>query len=296
MNTEHFLQWCRDFPLSSSQKPLIMGILNVTPNSFYDGGLFLAEDMACKRAMEMLQQGVDIIDIGGESSRPGAETISEVEEIARVVPIIQRIRDVSDVCISIDTCKPKVMDAAVSAGASFINDIKALTHLGALETAARLRAPVCLMHMKGLPKSMQDKPYYAGDVIDEINDFFNQLIDVCLAAGIEPNQLILDPGFGFGKTVEHNLLMVKGLQAFKCHHLPLLLGVSRKSTIGAVLGQATQRLLAGSIAANVYAMLQGVSIIRTHDVEETKQALQMVQAICNVNHDKTRGSDQHEST
>ncbi len=263
-----------------------MGILNVTPNSFSDGGLFLTENQACQHAQILIQQGVDIIDIGGESSKPGAETVSVVEEIARVIPVIERIRTFSDVCISIDTCKSEVMEAAVLAGASIINDISALTGAGAIETAAGLNVPVCLMHMQGVPKSMQDNPHYALDIIDEINCFFQQRIDACLNAGIRRDNLILDPGFGYGKTVQHNLLIVKRLHEFKSHQLPLLLGVSRKSTIGTVLKKTVHQRLPGSIATAVYAALHGVSIIRTHDVDETNQALQMVHAISNINNDE----------
>lgn len=283
MNSEQFNQWCLSFnsmaPSSNyPHKPLIMGILNATPDSFSDGGCFLEPDAACDHALQMVERGADIIDIGGESTKPGAEDVSATEEIERIIPIIGRIRAVSDICISIDTSKADVMKAAVAAGASFINDVKALTAQGALDIAARLNVPVCLMHMQGVPKSMQEQPHYI-DVVDEINLFFQQRIEVCLAAGISRDYLIIDPGFGFGKSVQHNLCIVKRLEEFKQHSLPVLLGVSRKSTIGALLKQPVSGRLIGSIALETVAALQGVSIIRTHSVEETNQALQIVHAI-----------------
>ena len=256
-----------------------MGILNVTPDSFSDGGHFLDSRAAYLHAIHMIEQGVDIIDIGGESTKPGAEAISCAEELARIIPVIERIRAVSDICISVDTSKAEVMQAAIAAGASFINDVAALSGDDSLATAARLNVPVCLMHMQGVPKSMQDNPSYTDNVVDEINLFFQQRIDACLKAGFCREQLILDPGFGFGKSVQHNLSIVKRFSEFQQHGLPLLLGVSRKSTIGAVLQKGVSERLTGSIATEIVAALHGASIIRTHDVGETNQALQMVDAI-----------------
>ncbi len=256
-----------------------MGVLNITPNSFSDGGCFLDRGHATRRAEEMIVEGVDIIDIGGESSRPGAEPASCAEELARVIPVIESIRAASDVCISIDTCKAEVMEAAVMAGATLINDISALTGVGSLAVARRLKVPVCLMHMQGTPQLMQNNPHYSRDIVDEINDFFLQRIHVCLQAGIPREHLILDPGFGFGKWVPHNLSIVNRLREFQHHNLPLLLGVSRKSTIGAVLQKPVLERLPGGLAIAVLAALQGVSIIRTHDVAATSQALQMIHAI-----------------
>jgi len=285
VNSKEFYQWCnqsfRPVVQSSSYlcKPLIMGILNVTPNSFSDGGRFLDIDRAFHHAQQMIAQGADIIDIGGESTKPGVDSISCDEELARVIPVIERIRAVSDICISIDTYKAYVMEAAIKAGASLINDIKALTGDGALAVAARLDVPVCLMHMQGEPKSMQDNPYYVNDIVSEINLYFQQRINACMEAGLSRERFILDPGFGFGKSLQHNLNIVKRLSEFQQHGLPMLLGVSRKSTIGAVLNKTVDERLAGGLAAAVFAALQGVSIIRTHDVAETSQALQMVHAI-----------------
>ena len=285
MNSDQFRQWCHQSvePISLSltylRKPLIMGVLNVTPDSFSDGGCFVDVENAYHHAQDMIMQGADLIDIGGESSKPGAKPVSLTEELARVIPVIERIRAISDVCLSIDTCKAEVMKAAVMAGATFINDISALTGEGALFVAARLDVPVCLMHMQGVPQSMQDNPHYMNDVVDEINDFFRQRIEACLQTGLRRENIILDPGFGFGKSVSHNLCMVRRLNEFQQHGLPLLLGVSRKSTLGAALQLPVSERLSAGIALAVFAALQGVSIIRTHDVKETYQALQMIQDI-----------------
>ncbi|MCX7117800.1 MAG: dihydropteroate synthase [Legionellales bacterium] len=256
-----------------------MGVLNVTPDSFSDAGRFVKGEDAVLRARAMLAEGVDMIDVGGESSRPGAVRISEDEELSRVIPVIERICDESDVCVSIDTYKPVIMEAAVKAGASFINDIKALTEDGALSVAVNLQVPVCLMHMQGIPKTMQVNPHYANDVVCDINHFFLQRIDACVKAGLSRKHLVLDPGFGFGKSVSHNLSIVKRLGEFQHHHLPLMLGVSRKSTLGVVLSAPVENRWPGAIATEIFATLQGVSIIRTHDVEKTNQALHMIDAI-----------------
>jgi dihydropteroate synthase len=260
-----------------------MGILNITPDSFSDAGCFLDVEKACQRVLEMTEQGADLVDIGGESSRPGATPISIAEEKARVIPVIERIRAVSDVCISVDTSKPEVMEAAINAGASMINDIRALQTEGALDIMASVDVPVCLMHMQGLPGTMQNNPRYSSGVVNEVNHFFLQRIRACELAGIARDRLILDPGFGFGKSVEHNLLVVKRLNEFGQHALPVLLGVSRKSTLGAVLQKEIMERLNGSLATAVYAALQGVSIIRTHDVDETCQVFKMIDAIENAN-------------
>lgn len=256
-----------------------MGVLNATPDSFSDGGYYTDIHRAHDRAMAMILSGADIIDVGGESTKPGAISVSCAEELARVIPLVERIRAESDICISIDTSKAEVMQAAITAGASWVNDITALADDGAMAVVSRLNIPVCLMHMQGSPPSMQDNPHYPVDVIDELNSFFHQRIEACLKAGLHREHLILDPGFGFGKSVQHNLRLVKCLSTFQQHGLPLLLGISRKSTIGAVLQKTVFERLSGSIAVTVFAALQGVSIIRTHDVDETNQALQMLHAI-----------------
>lgn len=283
MNQEQFIDWLdrKSQPsLSTNQeKPLIMGVLNVTSDSFSDGGKFLSMDRACEQAFTMIAEGADIIDIGGESTKPGAIQVPLDIELARVIPVIEHIRTGSDICISIDTYKPEVMKAAISAGANVINDIYALRTEGALVMAAKLAVPVCLMHMQGNPQNMQQNPSYPDGVIEELMQFFKERIDACSKAGINKHQLILDPGFGFGKSVKDNLRLTNKLDTFKNFKLPLLLGVSRKSTIGAVLAKDVGERLIGSIALAVYAALKGVEILRTHDVEETNQALEIIDAL-----------------
>lgn len=261
-------------------RPRVMGILNVTPDSFSDGGAFVDPETALARARTMVEEGADIIDVGGESSRPGASPVSAEEEIARVVPVISRIRAaLPEVIISIDTCKPEVMRAAVAAGASLINDIAALRSEGALEAAAELGVPVCLMHMQGEPRTMQLAPHYE-DVVREVRDFLAERVDACVAAGMPRERLILDPGIGFGKTVDHNLELLARLDELAIDGLPLLVGVSRKSMIGALLGgrPANERLYA-SIALATLAAWQGAAILRVHDVRETADALVMCDAV-----------------
>jgi dihydropteroate synthase len=261
------------------RKPLIMGILNVTSDSFFDGGHYLSMDRACEHAFNLIAQGADIIDIGGESTKPGAVQVPLDVELSRIVPVIEHIRKNSDVCISIDTSKPQVMSAAVHAGANIINDVYALKRDGALATAAQLGVPVCLMHMQGEPNTMQNHPFYPDGVMSELMHFFYERINACEQAGIKRNRLIIDPGFGFGKLVEHNLSLMSKLNELNEFDLPVLLGISRKSTIGAVLGKEVEQRLIGSITLTVYAALKGVGIIRTHDVDETNQALLMVDAV-----------------
>lgn len=284
MNSQAFKLWCHagcSLAASSSyqRKPLVMGVLNVTPDSFSDAGCFFNSDDAYDRAQEMIEQGADMIDIGGMSSRPGSHPVSTDEELSRVLPVIERIRSMSDVCLSIDTDNAVVMQAAIRAGADVINDIRALRGRDSVSVAAQLAVPVCLMHMQGDPLSMQDSPDYAVDVIDDINHFFHQRILACQQAGVLREHLILDPGFGFGKSVSHNLLILKRIAAFHQHQLPLLLGVSRKSTLGVVLHKTVLERLPGALAATVFAALEGVTIMRTHDVNETCLALQMLDAI-----------------
>ncbi len=276
MNAADFYVWCKE----KARKPLVMGVLNITPDSFSDAGSYLELDSACRRVETMLAHGVDIIDVGGESSRPGATPVSCQQELDRVIPVIEQIRSMSDICISIDTYKAQVMETAVAAGASFINDIYALQHVNALSVVAKMTVPVCLMHMQGMPLNMQKAPHYSDDVSADINQFFQQRMIACEHAGIQRERLILDPGFGFGKSVRHNLMLLQGLNTFQRHGLPVLLGVSRKSTLGVILNnqQASTRMPAG-LAAAVFAILNGVNMIRTHDVLETIQAIQMINAI-----------------
>jgi dihydropteroate synthase len=282
VNAVQFSLWLRNYhkTLTSSRlPPLIMGVLNVTPDSFYDGGQFLSPDNACAQALALISQGADIIDIGGESSKPQALPVSLNQEMDRVISVIEKIRQYSDVCISIDTYKPQMMTAAVEAGANIINDIYALRYEGALNQAAKLKVPICLMHMLGQPQTMQDNPSYPQGVMAELHQFFSERINACYAAGIEEQQLLLDAGFGFGKTVADNLILMQHLDELSCFKLPLLLGVSRKSTVGAILGKEANQCLLGSIVLAVYAVLKGTAILRVHDVDETMQALKLIQAI-----------------
>lgn len=281
MERGEFIDWChadqRSLRQNSGYTPLIMGILNVTPDSFYDGGHYSHPDAAYDHAQQMIAAGADMLDIGGESSRPGAVVISAQEELDRVLPVLERIRTADPIALSIDTYKPQVMQAAISAGVACINDIYALQTPGALEVVAHTDTPICLMHMQGMPSTMQDAPQYNQDVVVDIDAFFEQRITACVEAGIARERLILDPGFGFGKTVPHNLQMVQRIAQFQRHNLPILLGVSRKSTIGKILDQPPEGRMVGGLTLAIYAMLVGVSIIRTHDVLETKQAFTMLQ-------------------
>ena len=259
--------------------PKVMGILNVTPDSFSDGGDFISPDSAILHAEQMLQDGAAIIDIGGESTRPGANAVSEQEELDRVIPVIEAIKKRLGVIVSVDTSKPAVMREAVAAGAGIINDVMALQASGAIETASQLNVPVCLMHMQGEPRTMQQNPEYV-DVVTDVLSFFEQRIDECVAGGISKERLLLDPGFGFGKTLEHNLSLLKNLSEFQHVGLPLLIGISRKSMIGAILDDApVDKRLYGSLAAAVLAVERGASIVRVHDVKPTVDALRVVDAV-----------------
>lgn len=281
MTGEQFLLWCKQYTAFAQEcpKPLIMGVLNVTPDSFSDAGRYFSPEKARLRALDMENLGADILDIGGESSRPGAPPVSLDEELSRIIPAIEAIRQASDICLSIDTYKPEVMTAAANAGADMINDIYALGKPHALKTVANLQMPVCLMHMQGTPLTMQLNPQYSLGLLEEIHAFFAGRIAACLAEGIEKNRIILDPGFGFGKSVEENLQLVARLDYWKDFESPLLLGVSRKSTIGALLGKPVNERLIGSLTLAIHAAYQGAGIIRTHDVDETRQAFLMLDRI-----------------
>lgn len=259
-------------------RPVVMGVLNVTPDSFSDGGRFLETENAIAHAQQMVGEGAAFVDVGGESTRPGAEPVSVGDELTRVLPVIEALADV-DVPISVDTSKPEVMRRAVAAGACFINDVKALQTPGALETAAELGVPVCLMHMQGEPRTMQKGPRY-DDVVDDIRRFFEQRMAACLKAGIGEDSIVLDPGFGFGKTLEHNLALLRRLNEFRDLGRPLLIGISRKSMLGKLLDDAPpEERLPGSLAAAVTACWQGAAIVRAHDVKETVQALRVASAV-----------------
>lgn len=259
-------------PLNHGQLDLnrvnIMGILNLTPDSFSDGGQFNQIDAALHRVEIMVQEGADIIDIGGESTRPGAEQVSAEDELARVVSVVEAIRQRFDIPLSIDTVKPQVMEATVSAGVDLINDVMALQMPGALETAAALNVPVCLMHMQGQPRSMQTAPSYH-DVVSEVCDFLRQRVVEATKAGIAKEQILLDPGFGFGKSLEHNYQLLAQLDVYKALGHPVLVGMSRKSMIGQLLDRETEQRLSGSLACALLAAQSGAKIIRVHDVKET---------------------------
>jgi len=263
--------------------PVVMGILNVTPDSFSDGGLFTNIDSALRQAEKMVADGAMIIDVGGESTRPGAKSVSNSEELDRVIPIIEKLHQELDVIISIDTSKAMVMTEAARAGAGIINDVMALQQRGALRAAQKTGLPVCLMHMKGKPRTMQANPEYE-DVVTEVKDFLTGQVKKCLKQGIQKEKIIIDPGFGFGKTLAHNISLFKHLGELKSLGFPVLVGASRKTMIGQITGREVQERLAGSLAlatmvALKMAALNGASIIRVHDVAETVDAIKVAHAL-----------------
>jgi dihydropteroate synthase len=259
-------------------RPVVMGILNVTPDSFSDGARYASTDAALERAARMIEEGAVIIDVGGESTRPGAEAVAAEIEMARVLPVIEGIARASSVAISIDSSKPEVMAAAVAAGACIINDVYALRAPGAREIAARTRAGVVLMHMQGEPRTMQHGPQY-NDVVAEVLQFLTKQREACVAAGIGPGAIAVDPGFGFGKGLPHNLALLRDLERFAELNLPLLVGVSRKSVIGKILGRGIDSRLYGGLGLAALAVVHGARIIRTHDVEATRDAIAAVSAV-----------------
>jgi len=260
------------------QPYVVMGILNLTPDSFSDGGLYLDVDAAVERALQMESEGAGIIDIGGESTRPGARPLKVDEEIARVVPVIKSIRKKSDIAISVDTSKALVMEAAVEAGANMINDVRALQEEGALKAALSLNVPVCLMHMQGQPRSMQNKPEYK-HVVNEVMDFLKQRIEACEHVGIPSDQIMLDPGFGFGKTLDHNLSLLKHLSDFVKMDFPVLMGISRKSMLGHITGNEVDQRLEAGLATTALGFQAGVRIFRVHDVKATVDVLKVCYAV-----------------
>lgn len=271
---------CAGKPLDLTH-PQVMGILNVTPDSFSDGGDFIAPDAALAQARKMVADGAGIIDVGGESTRPGAVLVSVEEEIARVVPVIQAIRSELDIPISIDTSKPEVMRAAINAGAGLINDVCALQVEGAMQAALDCNVPVCLMHSQGNPQTMQNDPQY-NDVVTDVITFLLERTAACEQAGIDRDLLILDPGFGFGKRATHNLLLMKHLSRLIELDLPVLVGVSRKSMIGKLLNVSVEERLAASLSLAAISVWQGAKIIRSHDVLETVQAIMMCDHVMKV--------------
>lgn len=266
--------------------PKIMGILNVTPDSFSDGGKFTNSSSALNHALKMVSNGATFIDVGGESTRPGAKELSVQEELDRVVPVVELLNNELDTLISIDTSKPEVMTAAVEAGASLINDVRALSLPNALETAAQLAkfqgVPTCIMHMQGKPQNMQEAPQY-NDVVADIIAFFKERLEQLVKAGFSTSQIVVDPGFGFGKTLGHNYAMLQHLRQFTELGLPVLAGMSRKSMIGTVLDKPVNERLAGDIAASTIAAINGANIIRVHDVQQTVDAIKIVQMVSKFN-------------
>ncbi len=256
----------------------VMGVLNVTPDSFSDGGLFLARDRAVDHAIRMVAEGAAIIDIGGESTRPGARGVSVQEELDRVIALIEALQQAIAVPISIDTSKPEVMRAAVAAGAGMINDVRALRAPGALQTAAQLGVPVCLMHMQGEPRTMQEDPRY-DDVVQEVKEFLRLRSQACRDAGIHAANIIVDPGFGFGKTLEHNLELLRNLAELATLGTPVLVGLSRKSMIAKVLDLPLERRMIASVALAVVAVQNGANLVRAHDVGATCEAVRMAEAV-----------------
>jgi len=259
----------------------IMGVINTTPDSFSDGGLFSTTDKAVEHAKKLIDEGADILDIGGESTRPGAAIVPIKEEISRTIPVIESIRKFSEIPVSIDTSKPEVMIAAAEAGADIINDVWALRRDGAMDAAASSGLLICLMHMQGSPESMQHNPQY-GNVVDEVKRFLQGRIYDALIAGIPERNIIIDPGFGFGKTLDQNLQLLNFLSTFKTMGYSLLVGVSRKSMLGLILDKPVDQRLYGSVSAAVISAMSGADIIRVHDVTETKDAIAIVQAIKNT--------------
>jgi dihydropteroate synthase len=271
-------QWqCRDRALDLGN-PVVMGVLNITPDSFSDGGRFSDLDSALSHARRMIEEGASIIDVGGESTRPGAAPAGLDQELARVVPLIEALRRESSIFISIDTSKPEVMRAACEAGADIINDVRALAEPGALIAAASTRAGVCLMHMKGEPRTMQVAPSYE-DVVDEVGIFLAARIAACRAAGIDTARLVADPGFGFGKRLVDNLALLKHLERLGDLGLPLAVGLSRKSMLATLTGRGVDDRTAGSVALAAIAVLNGARIVRAHDVAATVDAIRVAAAV-----------------
>ena len=278
-----YLESCVQLRLGREQldlsRPRIMGVLNRTPDSFSDGGAFTDFDTAVAHARAMLAEGADLLDVGGESTRPGAAPVPVEEELRRVVPLVERLAGELGARVSVDTSKPEVMRAAVKAGAVMINDVYALRQPGALEAAAASGAAVCLMHMQGEPRTMQQDPQYR-DVVKEVGEFLLERAKACLAAGIPKDRIVLDPGFGFGKTREHNLALLRRLPELAAHGYPVLVGLSRKSLLGTLLGgRPVEQRLHASVAAATVAAMNGAHILRVHDVAPTDDAVKIAWAV-----------------
>ena len=280
MNIGNFNDWL----LSIEKQSLIMGILNVTPDSFSDGGKYLEKNNAINHALAMIDNGADIIDVGGESTRPFSDPVSLDEEISRVIPVIEGIRKESDVCISIDTTKSEVATAALNSGASLINDVSAMeVDPLMIDVALKFDCPIIIMHMKGTPKSMQDNPQYES-LISDIKDYLQERVDFIVSKGINSKKIVIDPGIGFGKTVENNFEIINNLNHFTKMGFPVMLGASRKSFIGISLDLPEEDRLEGSLAANIIGLQNGAKIFRVHDVAETNKAFVIANKIFNSNH------------
>jgi dihydropteroate synthase len=257
------------------KRPLVMGILNITPDSFSDGGMYLDSNAALKRADKMIEEGVDIIDIGGESTRPGSDTVSADEELKRITPIIEGIKKISDIAISIDTYKPEVMKEVIDMDIAMINDIYALQKPNAIDMIKKSNVGVCIMHMQGTPKTMQLNPTYK-NVVSEVRSFLEERANLIVNEGINKSRIILDPGFGFGKTFEHNIDLLQNIESFQSLNLPILVGLSRKSFIRKILNGDHDDHLSGSISAAILSVLKGARILRVHDIKETQSALKII--------------------
>jgi dihydropteroate synthase len=267
---------CGDKTLDLS-RPIVMGVLNVTPDSFSDGGRFLPVEAAVAHGLRLVEEGAAIIDIGGESTRPGAAPVSVEEELRRVLPVVERLRQATQAVISIDTSKPEVIREAAAAGAGLINDVRALTEPGALEAAAASGSAICVMHMQGDPRTMQRAPSYV-DVVKEVKAFLDEHVQRCRAAGVSSDRIVVDPGFGFGKNLEHNLELLRRLGDLQ-GEWPLLVGLSRKSMVGTLTGRSAGERVHGSVALAVIASINGARIVRAHDVAATVDALKIVAAV-----------------
>ena len=276
---------CGRFRIELS-RPRIMGVVNVTPDSFADGGLFFDPQRAIAHAHRLIEEGADLVDIGGESTRPGAGEVDAREELRRVIPVLRALRD-APVPVAIDTVKPQVMQAAIAEGVSVVNDVGALRAPGALETVAGSELGVCLMHMLGEPRTMQAAPVYE-NVVEDVKRFLAGRVDAAAAAGIARQRIVIDPGFGFGKTVEHNLELLRNLGRLAELGVPLLVGLSRKSTLGAITGRPAEERLAASVAAALLAVQHGAKIVRVHDVAATRDAIAVLDAVENTGHRAAR--------
>jgi dihydropteroate synthase len=277
MSSPPVLLRCRDKTVDLS-RPVVMGVLNVTPDSFSDGGSFLDADAAVRHGLAMAAEGAPLIDVGGESTRPGAAPVGVDEELRRVVPVIERLRSATPAVICVDTSKAEVMRAAAAAGAGLINDVRALREPGALEAARESGCAVCLMHMQGEPRTMQLAPVY-GDVVNEVKAFLAERVHSCRASGLAAEGLVVDPGFGFGKTLEHNLTLLRRLGELTAGELPVMVGLSRKSMVGKLTGRPGGERSNGSVVLAVIAALAGARIVRAHDVAATVEALKLVAAV-----------------